>query len=278
MPCILLALPNPALPFMAAVPDTEKRTGDRPRWSALRPGPFGHLAAECRHRVVPAGRGRSGGEFHRPVPDGRRHPAAGGGGRAGGRDPRCRGPGVRLPRDRAGPARQAGDPGPDPECRLGRDQRVHERHRRRARLAEPGHLGHAPHRLRPGQRHLDRRRPGLGPGPPPAADRRAGRRGGHPAGRARRADLVAAAPGPGPRLHPGRVPRLGARGMPGRPRPPRRSPPRPAVRQPQAGGSRGRRPRPPGSFLWSPNGTALLPPSPWIASPRSAPPWPQPPT
>ena len=36
------------------------------------------------------------------------------------------------------------------------------------------------------------------------------------------ADLVAAAPGPGPGLHPGRVPRLGARGMPGRPRPPRR--------------------------------------------------------
>ena len=30
------------------------------------------------------------------------------------------------------------------------------------------------------------------------------------------------APGPGPRLHPGRVPRLGPRGMPGRPRPPRR--------------------------------------------------------
>ena len=34
MPCILLALPNPALPFMAAVPDAGKRTGDRPRWSA----------------------------------------------------------------------------------------------------------------------------------------------------------------------------------------------------------------------------------------------------
>ena len=66
--------------------------------------------------------------------------------------PRCRGPGVRLPRDCAGPARQAGDPGPDPERRLGRDQRVHERDRGRARLAEPGHLGHAPHRLRAGQR------------------------------------------------------------------------------------------------------------------------------
>ena len=36
----------------------------------------------------------------------------------------------------------------------------------------------------------------------------------------------------------------------------------------RAGGrSRGRRPRPPGSFLWSPNGTGLSPPSPWIASP-----------
>ena len=34
MPCILLALPNPALSFMAAAPDTGKRTGDRPRWSA----------------------------------------------------------------------------------------------------------------------------------------------------------------------------------------------------------------------------------------------------
>ena len=33
MPCILLALANPALPFMAGVPDTEKRTGDRSRWS-----------------------------------------------------------------------------------------------------------------------------------------------------------------------------------------------------------------------------------------------------
>ena len=34
MPCILLALPNPALPFMAAVPDAGKLTGDRPRWNA----------------------------------------------------------------------------------------------------------------------------------------------------------------------------------------------------------------------------------------------------
>ena len=34
MPWILLALPNPALPFMATAPDTGKRTGDRPRWNA----------------------------------------------------------------------------------------------------------------------------------------------------------------------------------------------------------------------------------------------------
>ena len=48
---------------------------------------------------------------------------------------------------------------------------------------------------------------------------------------------------------------------------------RPALRRsgppgPGRGGrSRGRRPRPPGSFLWSPNGTARSPPSPLIASP-----------
>ena len=53
-----------------------------------------------------------------------------------------------------------------------------------------------------------------------------------------------------------------------------------APTQPGRGGgrSRGRRPRPPASFLWSPNGTAHSPPSPSIASPRSAPPWPQLPT
>src|SRR5260370_14432060 len=34
MPCILLALPNPALPFMATAPDAGKRAGDRRRWSA----------------------------------------------------------------------------------------------------------------------------------------------------------------------------------------------------------------------------------------------------
>ena len=34
MPCIFLALPDPALPFMAAVPDAGKRSGDRPRRTA----------------------------------------------------------------------------------------------------------------------------------------------------------------------------------------------------------------------------------------------------
>ena len=59
----------------------------------------------------------------------------------------------------------------------------------------------------------------------------------------------------------------------------RPAPPSAPARPGRGGGrSRGRRPRPPGSFLWSPNGTAHSPPSPWIASPPSAPPWPQPPT
>src|SRR5260370_30004302 len=34
MPCILLALPNTPLPFMAAAPDTDKQTKDRLRCSA----------------------------------------------------------------------------------------------------------------------------------------------------------------------------------------------------------------------------------------------------
>ena len=49
----------------------------------------------------------------------------------------------------------------------------------------------------------------------------------------------------------------------------RPAPPSAAARPGRAGGrSRGRRPRPPGSFPWSPNGTGLSPPSRWIASPR----------
>ena len=98
--------------------------------------------------------------------------------------------------------------------------------------------------------------------PPPAAAPH-GR--GHPAGHPRRPDPVAAAPGPGACLDPGRVPRLGPRGMPGRPRPPRR-PPRPAVRPGPAGPGRGDGPAEgdqdrPVPCLWSPNGTGLSPPS-----------------
>src|SRR6266536_2735695 len=54
---------------------------------------------------------------------------------------------------------------PGAEPGLGRHERVHERDRGRAGLAEPGHLGPAPGRVRPGERHPDRRRPRPGPGP-----------------------------------------------------------------------------------------------------------------
>ena len=70
--------------------------------------------------------------------------------------PRWRRPGLRLPRHRAGLARPPRDPGPGAEPRRSRDQCVHERDRGRAGLAEPGHLGHAPGRLCPGQRHPHR--------------------------------------------------------------------------------------------------------------------------
>ena len=56
--------------------------------------------------------------------------------------------------------------------------------------------------------------------PPPGPGRRDGPGGADAAGRGRRAGVVAAAPGPGAGLHPGRVPRLGGGGVPGRPRPP----------------------------------------------------------
>ena len=54
----------------------------------------------------------------------------------------------------------------------------------------------------------------------------------------------------GPRLHPGRVPRLGAGRVPGRPGCSHPGAPAPHP---------GRRPRPPGSWIWSPNGTGLSP-------------------
>jgi hypothetical protein len=62
---------------------------------------------------------------------------------------------------------------------------------------------------------------------------------------------------------------------------PGRRAPRPAAPPAPARPGQGREtvprkaPRPPGSLIWSPNGTALSPPSAWIASLRSAPPWPR---
>ena len=56
--------------------------------------------------------------------------------------------------------------------------------------------------------------------------------------------------------------------VPGRPRPPR--PQAPAGRLHR---TRGRRPRPPGSWIWSPNGMGLSPRSRCTASPGSAPTW-----
>jgi len=61
--------------------------------------------------------------------------------------------------------------GPGLEPRRGRHQRVHERDRGRARLAEPGGLGDAAGCLRAGQRHAHRRRPGGGTRPPPGPRR-----------------------------------------------------------------------------------------------------------
>ena len=57
---------------------------------------------------------------------------------------------------------------------VGGRERVHERDRGRAGLAGPGGLDDAPGRLRAGQRHADRRRPGMGDRPPLRTSRRAG--------------------------------------------------------------------------------------------------------
>ena len=117
-------------------------------------------------------------------------------------------------------------------------------------LAGHGHLGHARRRLRPGQRHPHRRRPRLGAGPhaAPPARRSPGRRS-HPARRRRRPASSGCCAWPWPRQHADRVPPLGRRGMPRRPRPqshhaqppaPPAAPPpqsRPAARRPH-------RPRP----------------------------------
>ena len=176
MPCILLALPNPALPFMAAAPDPGKPTGDRPRWNAsgrdhsgiwLRNAAAGLclLAAAAavvsftaQYRMVDATRRLAVvAGLEAAIPDAAALVFA------------CLGIALALHGRRALRARALN------LAAVG-DQRVHERHRRRTRLAEPGHLGHAPHRLRPGQRHPHRRRPRPGPRPPPPPERRPRRR------------------------------------------------------------------------------------------------------
>ena len=152
------------------------------------------------------------------------------------------------------------DPRPHAEPGLRRRQRVHERDRGRTRLAEPGHLGPAPRRLRPGQRHPHRRRPRPGPRPPPPTSatplailgglllwllRLALAPASTLSGfRAWVLDECPVAPGR-------RAPKLG-----------------PAPHR-----TRGRRPRPPGSWIWSPNGMGLAPaaaPSPGTGAPVSA--------
>ena len=130
-----------------------------PAQPPARPGPVGPVAAQRRRRPVRPGRGRRRGQLHRPVPDGRNRPPPPRHRRPGSRHPRRRRPGLRLPGHRPGPARPPRPPRPGAQPGLRRRQRVHERHRRRTRLAQPGHLGPAPGGLRPGQRHPDRRRP-----------------------------------------------------------------------------------------------------------------------
>ena len=179
-------------------------------------GPFRPVAAQRGRRVVRSGRGRGGGELHRPVPDGRSGPPPAGGRRPGGRDSRRRRAGLRLPGHRAGPARPPCAACPGAEPGLGRRQRVHERDRCGTRLAEPGHLGPAAGRLRAG---LGRRH--------------------RPAGTPSAAPPAPAGTSPRPRSEPP--------GPVGR-QPGRRQPQRGPVlgRQPRPGCRPGRRPQPPG--------------------------------
>ena len=101
---------------------------------------------------------------------------------------------------------------------------VHERDRGRAGLAERRGVGDASGRLRAGERHADRGCPHQHRRPPPGRRGAGPGRRGFPPGRTRRAGPVAAAAEPGPAVDHGRVPRVGDRGVPGRPRPPRRPP------------------------------------------------------
>ena len=218
MPHILLALPHPVLSLMAASLETGKLGSDQPQWNPsgrrdhsdvwLRNAAAGlcllaaaaavvsftaqyRLIYATRHLAVVAG-------LEAAIPDAAALVFA------------CLGIALALHGRRA-------IRGPDPEPGLGRHQRVHEHARGRTGLAEPGRVGDAAGRLRPGQRHAHRRRPDRGAHPPAGPGRRDGRGGADAAGRGRRAGVVAAAPGPGAGLHPGRVPRLGGGGVPGSP-------------------------------------------------------------
>ena len=88
----------------------------------------------------------------------------------------------------------------------------------------------------------------------PAPRHHPGRRRGHPAGHPRRPDLVAAPPGPGarPRRWPDSAPGCwrNARSPPAAAPPARPRRPLPPARAGGGGRTRGRRPRPPGSWIW----------------------------
>ena len=89
-----------------------------------------------------------------------------------------------------------------------------------ARLAGAGDLGHAPDRLRLGQRHCHRCDPGVDDRPGARAARGPGRRRGHPARHPGRVPALGAAPGAGAAEHGQGFPPLGCRVLPGRPGPP----------------------------------------------------------
>ena len=244
MPCILLALPNPALPFMAGVPGAGKPTGDRPRRSAsgrdhsgiwLRNAAAGLCLLAAAAAVV------SFTAQYRLVYATRRLAVV------------------------AGLEAAIPDAAALVFACLGIALALHGRRAIRARILNLASVGTSVFMntiaAAPGWRNLAvwamppvayalasdtliERRPGLGDRPPPGPGRCPGPGGEDAAGRGRRAGLVAAAPGPGARLHrwpgsaPGswssaRSPPAAAR-PPGPGRPPRRTRP----------GSRGRARRP----------------------------------
>jgi hypothetical protein len=219
MPCILLALPNPPLSFMAGVPDAEKLTGDQPRRSAsaqdhsgigLRNATAGLCLLAAAAAVV------SFTAQYRLIYATRRLPVV------------------------AGLEAAIPDAAALVFASLGIALALHGRRAIRARILNLASVGTIVFMntiaAAPGWRNL-----AVWAMPPVAyalasdtlitvvraaiarqkdQDVALAPRGEDAAGRGRRAGLVAAAPGPGARLHPGRVPRLGGAGVPGRPRSP----------------------------------------------------------